>query len=119
MGLFGKKKEKILDWSEKYQIPEKRVVRRSASNNEDSSSNIDFLGNLANSGTSSDSEVTWDNDSNSPPQTENYSDRVEKKQKLTRRFLDMTNKIEDLENQVYHLKQRIEVLEKKLKIKFG
>jgi len=119
MGIFGNKKEKILDWSEKYQIPERRVVRRTDSENNDSS-DLGFLGNLANSGTSSNSDVVWDNDSSSSsPQVEDYPDKIEKKQKLTRRFLDMTNKIEDLENQIYHLKQRIEVLEKKLKIKFG
>jgi peptidoglycan hydrolase CwlO-like protein len=111
MGLFGKKKDKVVDWSERYRVPEKRIP---ASRRSNSSSGVEFLGNLANSGTSSNSEVTWDSDSSSSTRT----DSSDKKQKLTRRLLDMTNRIEDLSNQVYHLKQRIEVLEKKLKINF-
>lgn len=37
----------------------------------------------------------------------------ERRKKLTKRILDMTEKIEDLSNQIYRLQQRIEVLEKK------
>ncbi len=108
MGLFGNKKEKIVDWSEGYKMPKKRIPSRSS----DSSSNIGFLGNLANSNSDSSEEVSWDNDS---PVQEDYK---EKKTKLAKRLLEMTGKIEDLSNQIYHLKQRIELLEKKLKISF-
>ncbi len=99
MGLFGKKKDRIIDLGERYKIPEKKTeVSKS-----DDSSNLGFLGNLA-SGSDSSS---------------NYSDDgEEKKKKLVKRLLEMTNKIEDLSNQVYHLKQRIELLEKKLKVSF-
>lgn len=38
----------------------------------------------------------------------------DRKKKLAKRILEMTNKMEDLSNQIYHLQQRIEVLEKKL-----
>lgn len=37
----------------------------------------------------------------------------EKKKRLAKRILDMTNKLEDLSNQIYHLQQRVEVLERK------
>jgi len=37
----------------------------------------------------------------------------DKKRKLAKRLIDMTNKIEELSNQIYHLQQRIEVLEKR------
>lgn len=37
----------------------------------------------------------------------------EKRRKLAKRLMDMTNKIEDLSNQIYHLQQRLEVLERK------
>jgi len=110
MGLFGKKKEKVVDWSEKYKVQGRRI---SSSKKQEDSSNLGFLGDMAN-GTSSSSNVSWDNDS---PPSQDYVQ--EKKQKLTKRLLDMTDKIEDLSNQVYHLKQRIEVLEKKLKVNFG
>lgn len=37
----------------------------------------------------------------------------EKKRKLAKRLVDMTNRIEEMDNKIYHLQQRIEVLEKK------
>jgi hypothetical protein len=109
MGLFGKKKEKVVDWSEKYKVHEKRA----ASKKEQDSSNLGFLGDMAN-GSSSSNNISWDNDT--PSQGQDYVQ--ERKQKLTKRLLDMTDKIEDLSNQIYHLKQRIEVLEKKLRVRF-
>jgi predicted nucleic acid-binding Zn-ribbon protein len=38
----------------------------------------------------------------------------EKRRKLAKRLMEMTDKLEDLNNQIYHLQQRIEVLEKKM-----
>jgi peptidoglycan hydrolase CwlO-like protein len=116
MGLFGKKKDKVVDWNEGYNVRGKRTADSISRKN--NSSDMGFLGNLANSGISSNSEVTWDSDSPSSSQSSNHTDSSEKRQKLTKRLLDMTDKIEDLSNQVYHLKQRVEVLEKKLKINF-
>lgn len=113
MGLFGKKRGKFVDLSEGYSRPSPRVqTQKSSIRNDDNNSSLGFLGNLANSGSSTNSDVSWNNDS---PTVQDYS---EKKQKLTKRLLDMTDKIEDLSNQIYHLKQRIELLEKKLKINF-
>lgn len=37
----------------------------------------------------------------------------DKKQKLAKRLMDITDRIENLSNQIYHLQQRVEVLEKK------
>jgi hypothetical protein len=124
MGLFGKKKEKVLDWSENYRIPEKRTTRNSSRNNgsSSSSSDMEFLGDMASSSASNSSNsssndyVSWDNDTSVPVEHEQEHDS--KKTKIAKRLLDMTDKIEDLSNQVYHLKQRIELLEKKLKINF-
>lgn len=110
MGFFGKKKEKVVDWSEGYKSPERRVsIQRSASQPE-TVGDLGFLGNIASSTSSSDSNVSWDND---VPSREEFSD---KKQKLAKRLLGMTNKMEDLSNQIYHLTQRVELLEKKLRI---
>lgn len=111
MGWFGKK-EKFVDLSEGYRPRERMPTRTSAVKRESSSSDIGFLGNLAssNSKSSSSSDISWDSDNATP----DY--HKEKKIKLVKRFLDMTNKIEDLSNQIYHLKQRIELLEKKMKI---
>ncbi|VVB82997.1 Uncharacterised protein [uncultured archaeon] len=108
MGLFGKR-DKFVDLSEGYSRKSsmRKTARPTPQVEEDN-----FLGSIANSNTSTSSEVSWDNDS---PQQETFPD---KKQKLAKRLFDMTEKMEDLSNQVYHLKQRVELLEKKLKINF-
>ncbi len=112
MGLFGKKKDKVVDWSERYKVQERRAV---ASKKQENSSELGFLGEMAKGTSNSTSnDISWDNDNSNS--TKDYVQ--EKKQKLTKRLLDMTDKIEDLSNQVYHLKQRVEVLEKKLRINF-
>ncbi len=103
MGLFGRKKDKVVDLSEKYRLQEKKLAE---AYKKGSSSNLGFLGDMAGSNSDSSEEyVSLDN-------------KEEKKNKLARRLLDMTNRMEDLSNQIYHLKQRIEVVEKKLKINF-
>jgi len=115
MGLFGKKRNKVVDWSEGYRSsPVRRPVKTSSSNN-DNSSDLGFLGDLAgsNSGASSSSDVSWDNDSQAT-----VGEYQDKKTKIAKRLLDMTNKIEELSNQIYHLKQRIELLEKKLRVNY-
>ena len=40
----------------------------------------------------------------------------EKKKKLAKRIVDLTDDVENLSNQIYHLQQRIEVLERKLNV---
>lgn len=114
MGLFGKKRDKVVDWSERYKPSSSRRPVRSSSSNDDTS-DLGFLGNLAgsNSENSSSSDVSWDNDSQAT-----VGEYQEKKTKIAKRLLDMTNKIEDLSNQIYHLKQRIELLEKKLRVSY-
>ena len=111
MALFGKKKEKVVDWSERYKVHEKRAV---SSKKKEDASNLGFLGEMV-GGASESNNVSWDNDT---PSSSSLDYVQEKKQKLTKRLLDMTDKIEDLSNQVYHLKQRLEVVEKKLRISF-
>ena len=39
-----------------------------------------------------------------------------RKQKLTKRLMEMTSKMEDISNQIYHLTQRIELIERKMNI---
>ena len=41
----------------------------------------------------------------------------EKKRKLAKRIMEMTERVEDLSNQIYHLQQRLEVLERKLDVR--
>lgn len=42
-----------------------------------------------------------------------------RKQKLTKRLMEMTSKMEDISNQIYHLQQRIELIERKIGIGRG
>lgn len=121
MGLFGKRKEKFVDLSSGYKSARKFAQSNSArSNNSESSANSDmgFLGDMANSSSSmsTSDNISWDNEPSSSSQT--VGEYSEKKQKLAKRLLSMTDKIEDLSNQIYHLKQRIELLEKKMKINY-
>jgi len=106
MGLFGfGKKKDVIDLTERYQRDEKLKEKPSEQGN-----NFSFLANLA--GGQSQTQKPLDSD---------YADLTansdDKKQKIAKRLLDMTNKIEDLSNQIYHLSQRIELLERKTNIK--
>jgi peptidoglycan hydrolase CwlO-like protein len=115
MGLFGKRREKVVDLSAGYRMPTRKV--QASPKDDSSNSDVNFLGDMANSSSSmsTSNDISWDNESSSSQTVGEYS---EKKQKLTKRLLSMTDKIEDLSNQIYHLKQRIELLEKKMKISF-
>lgn len=87
MGLFGfgKKSSDVLDLAERYRQQKER---------ESSASDEEISGN-------SESDII------------DLSQPQEKKKKLAKRILDMTNKIEGLSSQIYLLQQRIEVLERK------
>lgn len=110
MALFGfKRKNEVLDLTKKYkkQLDEatKKETNLENAPQQTQSQGFNFLGSMA-----------------SGIKTEKYPESTgaevseidERKKRLIKRFMDMTNKIEDLSNQVYHLQQRIEVLEKKL-----
>jgi chromosome segregation ATPase len=110
MGIFGiGKKEKVIDLASSYNDEIKfnkakgKALQGSTTNQGSSESSFAFLGNLASASSSSTSS-----DYNDP----NISVE-ERRKRLAKRFMDMTDKIEDLSNQVYHLQQRIELLEKK------
>lgn len=96
MSLFGRKSEKVVDWRYKKVQPRLGQVIKPR---EESENNFSFLGDMA-SGVSS---------SNSGE----YESSDEKKKKLAKRILEMTERIEDLSNQIYHLQQRIDVLERR------
>jgi hypothetical protein len=125
MGLFGSKKDKVVDFSENYNAARKFAQRSSRTpSNASTSDNLDmgFLGSVgesaSNSGATTDN-FAWDNEPSQPASSgETVGDFSERKQKLAKRLLDMTNKIEDLSNQLYHLTQRIELLEKKNKVSY-
>jgi len=103
MGLFGfKKKKDVLDLTERYRRQQEKLAEIKKES-ESQTGNFDFLGNLASSSNSQTSESGYVN-----------IPEEDRKKKLAKRLMDMTDKIEDLSNQIYHLQQRIEVLEKKI-----
>ncbi|MBU2562186.1 MAG: hypothetical protein KKF68_00820 [Nanoarchaeota archaeon] len=116
MGLFGfKKKEKVIDLSEKYKKQQEKTAKtKSGLQQEGSSTSAPLPGfNIFNNPASGfGSQQTSD--------SEEYLDASEsaneRKRKLAKRLFDMTNKLEDISNQIYHLQQRIEVIEKKLDV---
>lgn len=110
MGFFGarKKNKDVLDLSEKFEKQQERISQMKEDETS-SEEGFNFLGNLANSVKAQDKD-TQNSD------YLNVSDIEEKKRRLSKRLLEMTNKIEDLSNQIYHLQQRLEVLEKKAEI---
>lgn len=115
MVFFGSRKKDIIDLTEGYKRD--RTIQKTKvgsgygkeDSSQSSSKSSDFvpLGFFA--------------DSSPVPQKESFSenafdsgDAQEKKRKLAKRLIDMTDKIEELSNQIYHLQQRIELLERKL-----
>ena len=119
MGLFGfkKKREKIVDLrdvplrgtnaglsTQARKLSEGVYGKSYAVESDEDSSN--FLNSIAGASSSS----------------SNYSESGtvgeinERREKLAKRLMDMTEKIEELGNQIYHLQQRMELIEKKLRI---
>ena len=110
MGLF-RRKEKIVDLSEKYKRQKEAEAYMKKEQEKKNSSPLGFLGALA-SGASTRTNVQSES-------LEDFSsgDADEKRRKLAKRLMDMTEKIEDISNQIYHLQQRMEVIEKKLNVR--
>jgi len=111
---FGKKRNDVVDLSERYkkkqeqlkQMREEAEVTKPQTFASASENAFGFLGNMAREGNSN-------SEQNSTEYIDISGDVEEKRRRLTKRIMDMTEKMEELSNQIYHLQQRIEVLEKK------
>ena len=106
MGLF-RRKNKILDLTEKYQKDEEKIQNIKSelqlNNSTNTNEGLGFFASLASSAKNTET-------------TSNYNELEssdEKKRKLAKRLANMTEKLEDISNQIYHLQQRVEVLERK------
>lgn len=117
MGIFGKR-DKVVDLRGNYSAPRRssRVQEKESSNSKNSEMSAFGFGNSSQESSSSE-YVTWSSDKGGFNNNEN-SNGEDKKIKLTKRLLEMTDKLEDLSNQIYHMKQRLEIIEKKLKISY-
>ena len=116
MGLF-RRKEKTVDLTERYFRQKDRMQNlkegmKQSSGTEDSSQsssgNFNFLANLASSSQSSSAYPSQESEDNSE----------DKRRKLAKRLMDITEKIEEISTQIYHLQQRVELLERKNKTGF-
>lgn len=117
MGWF-KKRNDVIDLGERYRKQQQRLKelkeeteQQSASDSVQQSapSGIGIFG-MSNSTTVSSTPVTSSSDEGV---VDLSGGADEKRRRLAKRLMDMTDKIEDLNNQIYHLQQRIEVLEQK------
>ena len=118
MGFFNKnKKSDILDLTERYKKQQEKLSHMKQEIQESksepysqNSSNATPFGAISFFNNPSTKTKSYDNSSE---ETVDISEVQDKRKKLARRLMDMTEKIEELSNQIYHLQQRIEVLEKK------
>ena len=108
--LFGRKKDDVLDLTERYKKQQERIAKVKEESGTSSSPALGGFGIFGMQ--SSSTSVSTSSGSNSNGYL-NVSESEEKRKRLAKRFMEMTDKIEDLSNQIYHLQQRIEVLEKK------
>jgi len=108
MGIFDFKKRKDFVDLRKYKQPPKQpktseIQIPAETKNETNSTPFSFFNSSA-------------FNSNSEQETQDYpsqNETEEKRKKLVKRLMDLTDKIESLSNQIYHLQQRVELLEKK------
>ncbi|MDO8622804.1 MAG: hypothetical protein Q7R52_01020 [archaeon] len=115
MGLFRFGEEKVVDLNEGYRRQQKVQKRKKQ---ESSSPTVEdaFLGSIAES-----SKKSY---KFNPETGERYEDKPEesgdnegdKRKKLAKRLMDMTDRIEEISNKLYQITQRLDVVEKKLRI---
>jgi len=117
MGFLGfGKKDKVIDLTTKYKKDmEKAEQMKAIEKNQESSS----FGSKAMPFSFFDSPAatTSSTDTSSSEDVVDIRASHEKKRKLAKRIMDMTERLEDISNQIYHLQQRVEVLERKLDIR--
>ncbi|MFH1586074.1 MAG: hypothetical protein ABIB79_04860 [archaeon] len=108
-----RKRDRVIDLTKRYKIRDDsnpQAIQRSQTQESVQSTQDSlpsFFGAIAQTTTSSVSEQ-------SSEYMDFSSDSAEdKRRKLAKRLMNMTEKIEDISNQIYHLQQRIELLERK------
>ncbi len=112
MAWFFNKGDDVLDLSERYKKQQERLKELKKEAQVSSSSDNAPVSGFGIFGMSSSTTTTTSSDSDSG--YSNGSDADEKRRKLAKRLMDITDKIEDISNQIYHIQQRLEVIEKKL-----
>ena len=114
MGWFGLgKKDRVIDLTKRYK--EQGALKQTQSSEPEktfqestTSTFPSFFGDMANAAASSPN--TYSESSEYIDTSDSIDNR---RRKLAKRLMEMTNKMEDLSNQIYHLQQRVELLERK------
>jgi molecular chaperone GrpE (heat shock protein) len=117
MGLFGfGKKKELVDWTEDYKMRQAGVnqlkkqqaqqVQKDNASQPSGNGPFSFFDSPAMTGTNT-PDTSYESTNETPE---------EKRKRLSKRIMDMTERLEDLSNQIYHLQQRLEVLERKANI---
>jgi hypothetical protein len=106
MGFLGfGKKDRVIDLSERYKRDLERAEQAKVEQaSETSATPLAFFD--ASTATS-----------DSSPEVVDLGAGEERKKRLAKRIMEMTERVEDLSNQVYHLQQRLELIERKLDIR--
>lgn len=103
---FGKKR-KVLDLTENYKKQIERAEKERLAQKDSSAASgngpFSFFDSSQLENTADESEMQ-------------EGTSLEKRKKLAKRILEMTDRLEDVSNQIYHLQQRLEVLERKLDV---
>lgn len=102
MGLFSRK-EKVVDLTDKYYKDQEKIKEFKENINEKPAeeNNFGFFGNFQ-----------------PQPVTEN-EDTEEKRKKLAKRLMEITDKLEEVSNKLYHMEQRLELIERKMNLSGG
>lgn len=110
-----RKKDRVIDLSEQYKKQQEQAEPVKEEPKEDSGGVFGFLDGSTAPIPSSASTST--SSAESPEYVDMAGPLHERRRKLAKRLMSMTEKLEDLSNQIYHLQQRLEVLEKKLDVR--
>jgi hypothetical protein len=117
MGFFGfGKKKDVLDLTERYKRQQEKISEIGGDNSggvSDTDSGSSALGGFGVFGSMASANSSSASGSSTGGYMDVSSGVEDKRKKLAKRIMAMTEKLEDLGNQIYHLQQRIEVLEKK------
>ena len=110
---FGKKGNDVIDLTERYRKQQEKLKEMQGESGESTAETTNSSPVTGAFGVFGMSSTTTTTSSPSSDVVDISSGVDEKRRKLVKRLVAMTEKIEDLSNQIYHLQQRIEVLEKK------
>ena len=102
MGWLFKKKGDVLDLTERYKKQQERLAEVKKKEEESSSTSSGAIGIFG-----------MTTPTPTSPGYVDVSAEDERKKKLAKRLMDITDRLEEISNQIYHLQQRIELLEKK------